>query len=156
MAERLKSLREKNKITQEELAEWTGISYGSIQAYERGQIPKGDYLLKLADFFDCSTDWLLTGRGPLQRLPGRAPEEPSLDPGQVQESFDALQDSILEEEADELEFEELEEAVLEYDGVKKALDYILKHGPERQKHEIIGAIYTMAERIRKARRKKGR
>ncbi len=61
--DRLRQLRAEKGMTQGKLAGKIGISYGTIQAYERGQIPKGDYLLKLAVFFGVSIQWLLTGKG---------------------------------------------------------------------------------------------
>lgn len=66
-------------MTQSDLAKKSGISYGGIQGYERGQIPKGDNLLKLARALECSVDWLMTGENFL----GRTMEE--IPPAEVRE-----------------------------------------------------------------------
>lgn len=58
---RLKARRDQLGLTQDFMAQKTGISRAAIQAYESGKIPKGDYLLVLSDLLDCSTDWLLKG-----------------------------------------------------------------------------------------------
>lgn len=61
-AERLKELREshKPKIYQKELADAIGVSRQAITMWETGQrIPESETLQKLADFFNCSTDYLL-------------------------------------------------------------------------------------------------
>lgn len=59
--ERLKAKRDSLGLTQDYIAQKTGISRAAIQAYESGKIPKGDYLLILSDLLGCSTDWLLKG-----------------------------------------------------------------------------------------------
>ncbi len=61
-AERIKHKRQELMLTQNDLAAKSGVSYGGIQAYERGQIPKGDNLLKISRILECSMDWLMTGK----------------------------------------------------------------------------------------------
>lgn len=59
-AERLKTERKKNNITQTQLAEKLYLDRSSISKYESGkQIPETPTLEKLADFFDVSIDYLL-------------------------------------------------------------------------------------------------
>ena len=59
-AQRLKELREEFNITQNQLSKKTQISQASISKWEKGKgSPNGEYLLILADFFNCSTDYLL-------------------------------------------------------------------------------------------------
>lgn len=57
---RLKSLREEHKLTLRQLSEKLNISYSSLGKYEREeQQPSFDTLIKIASFFNVSTDYLL-------------------------------------------------------------------------------------------------
>jgi len=57
---RLKELREEKGLTQAELAENLEISRGSVGNYEKKErVPDGDVLIKFADFFGVTTDYLL-------------------------------------------------------------------------------------------------
>ena len=52
---KIMAIRNKNQLTQKEFAKRTGISYGTLQAYEYGtQYPRYDYLMKLSDMFNVS------------------------------------------------------------------------------------------------------
>jgi transcriptional regulator with XRE-family HTH domain len=58
----IRELREKKRLTQPELAEKIDIKRPSITAYEGGnQLPPVDTLIKIADLFNVSLDFL-TGR----------------------------------------------------------------------------------------------
>ncbi len=62
-AERIKELRLEKGISQAALAKAIGVSQKAVDFWEKGENePKASYILKLADFFDVSTDYLL-GRG---------------------------------------------------------------------------------------------
>jgi len=78
--ERLKARRDLLGLTQDYLAQKTGISRAAIQAYESGKIPKGDYLLILSDLLDCSIDWLLKGTEARESAPSVAQPEPQAAP----------------------------------------------------------------------------
>ena len=58
---RLKELRAKNNITQEQLALAIGVERSSIGKYEgkQGVIPSVDVLKAIADYFNVTTDYLL-------------------------------------------------------------------------------------------------
>lgn len=56
----LKKIREKRNLTQEELAEKSGISVRTIQRIEAGTTPKGYTLKTLAESLDVSENDLLT------------------------------------------------------------------------------------------------
>ena len=59
-SERLKLLRKKHKITQEELAIRIGVERSSIGKYESTDtIPSPNILTALAEFFSVTTDYLL-------------------------------------------------------------------------------------------------
>lgn len=57
---RLKDIREDNDITQKTLSEYLNIKQNTYSQYETGQrqIPI-DLLIKLAIYFDTSTDYIL-------------------------------------------------------------------------------------------------
>ena len=56
----LKKIREKNNLTQVRLSIEVEVSQELISQYELGKSkPNIDNLLKLANFFNCSTDYLL-------------------------------------------------------------------------------------------------
>lgn len=60
IGERIKELREKQGLTQKELATFLGISDRAVGYYEKEErTPPPDMLQKIADFFDVSVDYLL-------------------------------------------------------------------------------------------------
>lgn len=60
VGENIKELRKDKKISQQALAEKIGVSQKAIDYWERGvNEPKATYIVKLADFFGVSTDFLL-------------------------------------------------------------------------------------------------
>jgi len=60
LPERLKLVRSHKGLTQRQLAERLNLSPSTIALYETGnRNPDPDMLKKLADFLDCSIDWLL-------------------------------------------------------------------------------------------------
>jgi len=58
--ERIRNLREDSDLTQEEFAKKLNISQRTLSYYESGtrNIPI-DVLIRIADYFNCSTDYLL-------------------------------------------------------------------------------------------------
>lgn len=59
-ANRLRELRLKYYWNQTQLAKRTGVSTSLISSYEKSErFPSLDVLIKLADIFCCSTDYLL-------------------------------------------------------------------------------------------------
>lgn len=57
---RLQMLREKRRLSRRTLAELCGLSGNMIGMYERGEkAPSVDALVRLADYFGVSTDYLL-------------------------------------------------------------------------------------------------
>ncbi len=60
IADRIKFLREQQKITQTELAKRLGITRSSVNAWEIGiSVPSTQYIVELAEIFHVSTDYLL-------------------------------------------------------------------------------------------------
>ncbi len=59
-ADRVRELRKEKKMKQQEMAEFLGISSRGYQCYEYGEgYPEVPGLLKLAEFFDVSLDYLM-------------------------------------------------------------------------------------------------
>jgi transcriptional regulator with XRE-family HTH domain len=59
---RIKELREKEKLTIEELSELTEVESNLLKLYELGEKdnnPNPDVLAQIADYFDCTPDYLL-------------------------------------------------------------------------------------------------
>ncbi|GEL76566.1 helix-turn-helix domain-containing protein [Tenuibacillus multivorans] len=68
-ANMLIKLRKQKKLSQYQLAEKLGFSRGKISNYEQGQRePDFETLKVLADFFNVSTDYLLTGEEKVDNL----------------------------------------------------------------------------------------
>ena len=58
--DRLKELRKRSKLSQEQLAQQLGITKGMISSYETSmRMPSYQVLLKIALLFNVSTDYLL-------------------------------------------------------------------------------------------------
>ncbi len=68
-SDRLKQLREEHGMDREQLAARLGMSYSTVAKYEAGtRFPDQQTLLKLAEIFNVSTDYLL-GRSDSDELP---------------------------------------------------------------------------------------
>ena len=64
-AKTLRALMEHRKLSQRALASHIGVSYQAVSLWCAGKnYPECDMLLKIADFFGVSTDYLLTGIKP--------------------------------------------------------------------------------------------
>ncbi len=58
--ENLRKLREEFGLTQKELAEKMNVAKATIYFYEQNKVsPSTEMLIKLADYFNCSIDYLL-------------------------------------------------------------------------------------------------
>lgn len=59
-SQRLRTLREKRRLSRRVLAELCGLSKNMVSLYERGERePSVEALVSLADFFEVTTDYLL-------------------------------------------------------------------------------------------------
>ena len=61
-AQRLRQRREALGLHKQDMANKVGVSLTTIQQYEKGQMPKGEFAVRLAEALDCSLDWLLAGK----------------------------------------------------------------------------------------------
>ena len=59
LSEKIKKLRKDKKVTQEELAKAINVERSSVGKYETGTTPSMDILLKIANYFEISLDYLL-------------------------------------------------------------------------------------------------
>lgn len=60
MKNRIRELREQREIKQATLAKFLGVAPNTLSYWEQGKINiDNDSLIKIADFFDCSIDYLL-------------------------------------------------------------------------------------------------
>ncbi|MCS6110987.1 helix-turn-helix transcriptional regulator [Clostridium botulinum] len=58
--ERLKELRESKDLLSKDFAKIMNVEPATITNWEKGnRFPKDDVLIKIADYFDCSIDYLL-------------------------------------------------------------------------------------------------
>lgn len=55
----IKSLRKRKNITQVQLAEALSVERSSVGKYETGTMPSADVLIRIADYFDVSVDYIL-------------------------------------------------------------------------------------------------
>ena len=59
-SKRLKELREKNSLTQRKLAQLLNTSHQAVGWWEQGRrFPGGESLIKIADYFNTSIDYLV-------------------------------------------------------------------------------------------------
>ena len=57
---RLRDLREKKELLSKDFAKIMNVEPATITNWEKGnRFPKDDVLIKIADYFDCSIDYLL-------------------------------------------------------------------------------------------------
>ena len=65
IADRIQSLRKTKGVSQEELAEQTGVSRQAVSKWEGGQsVPEIDKVIVMSDYFNVTTDYLLKGIEP--------------------------------------------------------------------------------------------
>lgn len=75
LGDRVKSLRENMKMTQQDLGNIVELHGSNIGRIENGKVfPSSDVLLKMAVYFDVSCDWLLTGENAKTQICDNADE----------------------------------------------------------------------------------
>lgn len=66
---RIRDLREDNDLRQQDLAKETGIDQRTISNYETGKTnPDSEALIKLADYFNVSIDYLVCRNNNIQNV----------------------------------------------------------------------------------------
>ena len=77
--ELLKELRAAKKVSQQIVANYLGITRQAYSNYENGnRDPDNETLLKLAEYFDVSTDYLLRGTKNASASSGSGPSDDDL------------------------------------------------------------------------------
>jgi DNA-binding XRE family transcriptional regulator len=64
LSDRFRAMREKWCLSQTDMAIRVGVTRNSWQRYEKGELPNGETLLRLAEL-GGNVQWLLTGKGPM-------------------------------------------------------------------------------------------
>ena len=64
IADRIRNIMKRRRLTQRELAETVGISQPAISLYLQGRMPPADVLFRIAQLGGNSMEWLLTGASP--------------------------------------------------------------------------------------------
>lgn len=78
LSEKIRELRRKEGLSQEELAERVDVSRQAVSKWELGSaVPTADKLVELADFFGVSLDWLMRGEDFSQNIGSKPEERPS-------------------------------------------------------------------------------
>jgi transcriptional regulator with XRE-family HTH domain len=103
-AKKLKERRELFGFTQVELAEKIGSNKGTIQNYESGSLPKGDYVITLAEVLECSLDWLLMDKGLKPEPPDKEKQVGETEPLYNKVETPGVGDRMVEYNADVDEF----------------------------------------------------
>ena len=79
---RLRELRKSKKINQSILAEYMGVTQATLSAWETERYASDSKsLMRLADYFDCSTDYLLGRVDYPELVIKKAPPESGADVG---------------------------------------------------------------------------
>lgn len=117
MSNRISELRQRNRLTQKELADKLNINYSVLSRIETGERAiRDDELLAIADFFNVTTDYLL-GRSSNPKLSRKNELDIHRDLEAMKENFNkgALQM--------QLDGEELDDEVIQYilDNLEDAL-----------------------------------
>jgi len=90
MGERLRELRLRRKISQEEVARHIGITRSAYSHYEiNNRQPVYETLIKLAAFFDVSLDYIIGGMSPQTRADSPLPAH-SLDAKEILTLFQRM------------------------------------------------------------------
>ncbi|MDE6728885.1 MAG: helix-turn-helix domain-containing protein, partial [Oscillospiraceae bacterium] len=79
LSEKIRALRKKSGLSQEELAERLDVSRQAVSKWELGSaVPTADKLVDIADFFGVSLDYLMRGEIFSQKTGFKLPESSKL------------------------------------------------------------------------------
>lgn len=142
IANNISDLRKKKGVTQEELAEFIGVTKASVSKWENGQsMPDILLLPRLASYFDVTVDCLLG-------------YEPQLSKYQIQEMYRTLSKAFSEEPFEEV-YERSQVYVKKYYSCYRLLNqicvlwvnhYMMADGEERQQ-EILKAAEELCSHV---------
>lgn len=120
---KLRDLRIKKNITQKELSKHLGVSDRTVGYYETGErIPPADVLIKIANYFNVSLDYLL--------------DRPINNNGSIIDTFTSDLKEVLSDD----------DAVFMFDDVSNTLYYISRLDPyDNDKTSIFSGIHKLSQ-----------
>ena len=102
--ETLSELMNKNKVTAKQLSETLKIGKNQFKYWkDKGNIPNGDTLIALADYFNCSVDYLL-GRAEKQKIASTELDESDSNKNRLMHNYNEMNDKAQEHIADYSDF----------------------------------------------------
>ena len=102
-AKRLTNLREKKNLYQKDIAEIFNIEQATVSNWEKGKrIPDSDMLIKLANFFEVSVDYLLGNDAPITDNEKELKEIEMLKQLLIRNNFMHSHEDLSKEELDKL------------------------------------------------------
>ncbi|MFC2301692.1 MAG: helix-turn-helix domain-containing protein [Selenomonas artemidis] len=138
ISRRIKELRLENHMTQKELSDYLNLTPKMISFYELGQrVPPSDIILKLAEKFNVSTDYLL---GKAKTKQGDLPPLTPKDERQIARDLENIVDSLngaaamSDDPEDEEDREMLKAALLHAMTLSKRMAK-KKFTPKKYRHE---------------------
>ena len=152
IGERLKDLRTDKGITIKELSEKAGVDYSTLSRIENGKIQKvaDDIVLKLARFFNVSTDFLLG----LTNIPDKknyTAEELGLSADAVKNLYTgAVDNQVADLLLSNRDFAALTTALADYFNEKNAIDIAVQN----QNHQNLAELYRLIGRTHKDKRQR--
>ncbi|WP_241243639.1 helix-turn-helix domain-containing protein [Caldicellulosiruptor changbaiensis] len=138
---RLKELREEKGLTQAELAKELGISVQNLSYYENGREPKYELLIKIADYFGVTVDYLI-GRSEYRTVEEQFSKRTKFERFVVENLPYVISDEKIEKKV-----ATFIEQVLEPLLVNTAIVYFFAHEPERNREFITDLIYHLLSHI---------
>ncbi|WP_271629798.1 helix-turn-helix domain-containing protein [Caldicellulosiruptor sp. DIB 104C] len=138
---RLKELREERGLTQAELAKELGISVQNLSYYENGREPKYELLIKIADYFGVTVDYLI-GRSEYRTVEEQFSKRTKFEKFVVENLPYAIWDEKIEKKV-----ATFIEQVLEPLLVNTAIIYFFAHEQERNRDFITDLIYRLISHI---------
>ncbi|MDY5930176.1 MAG: helix-turn-helix transcriptional regulator [Candidatus Onthovivens sp.] len=102
-AKRLRDLRESNNLQQKDLAKEFDVLESTISMWENGKrVPYSDMLIKIAEFFDVTVDYLLGFRNSNENISEELLEKKALKKALKKNGFMDNNKDLTDEELDKL------------------------------------------------------
>lgn len=95
LSDRIQSLLDSKKISQSELEKTLGFGKGTMTKWKGTTAPSADKLLKIAEYFDVTLDYLMTGNdGALKKNTALTPK----DEREIERIIEQTKDQLLSQE----------------------------------------------------------
>ena len=66
--ERFRKLKDESELSSKELAQELGVAPSTLSYYLKDREPNYDILIKIADYFDVTIDWLVGGETDMSKI----------------------------------------------------------------------------------------